>query len=230
MKKELFAVAAVVLMAVVAQAGEIKFHEWPCAPVPQEITTIPVVMDVGFWIRIKDQNLLKITLKQDAIHTYSGCTNAVVETNSCLTFSCSISRVNQGGAAGCPGHLFLQRQPGEHRCPWRHPDRLRQGHRCRSEQGSRRHQERARRQRDGEGCPESLPVSRSRCSGRLGRGVRRFGAISCSVHRLMADPSNRARRRPGKETSRGGLKHGFGPPFSIACVAASCARAGLRVR
>ncbi|MGE5295308.1 MAG: hypothetical protein ACM3VT_10820, partial [Solirubrobacterales bacterium] len=59
-KKELFAVAVVALMAVVAQAGEIKFHEWPCAPVPQEITTIPVVMDIGFWIRIKDQDKLQI--------------------------------------------------------------------------------------------------------------------------------------------------------------------------
>ena len=103
MKKELFAVAAVVLLAVGAQAGEIKFHEWPCAPVPQEITTIPVVMDVGFWIRIKDQNLLKITLKQDAIHTYSGCTDAVVETNSCLTFSCSISQSESGGSPVVPG-------------------------------------------------------------------------------------------------------------------------------
>lgn len=93
MKKQLFAVAVVVLMAVVGQAGEIKFHEWPCAPIPQEITTIPVVMDIGFWIRIKDQEDLRIKLAQDAIHTYSGCTTAVVETNSCLTFSCSITRV-----------------------------------------------------------------------------------------------------------------------------------------
>ena len=31
----------------------------------QEITTIPVVMDVGYWVRIKDQDKLKITLKQE---------------------------------------------------------------------------------------------------------------------------------------------------------------------
>jgi hypothetical protein len=111
MKKQLFAVAAVVLMAVVAQAGEIKFHEWPCAPIPQEITTIPVVMDVGFWVRIKDQNKLKITLKQDSIHVYSGCTNAVVETNTCLTFSCSITRVVADGSPVVPGDYSCSVDP-----------------------------------------------------------------------------------------------------------------------
>ena len=93
MKKALFAVAVVALLAVAAQAGEIKYHEWPSAPIPQEITTIPVVMDVGYWVRIKDQDKLKIKLKQDAIHDYSGCTTANVETNTSLTFSVSISKV-----------------------------------------------------------------------------------------------------------------------------------------
>jgi hypothetical protein len=111
MKKQLFAVAAVVLIAVVAQAGEIKFHEWPTAPIPQEITTIPVVMDIGFWVRIKDQNNLRIKLNQDAIHTYSGCTNAVVETNTCLTFSCSISRVTVGGSPVVPGNYSCTVSP-----------------------------------------------------------------------------------------------------------------------
>jgi hypothetical protein len=103
MKKALFAVVAVALLAVAAQAGEIKFHEWPCAPIPQEIATIPVVMDVGFWVKIKDQDKLKITLKQDDIHTYSGCTNANVETNTCLTFTCSISKVKKDNNDVVPG-------------------------------------------------------------------------------------------------------------------------------
>jgi hypothetical protein len=108
MKKALFAVAAVALLTVAAQAGEIKFHEWPCAPVAQQITVIPVVMDVGYWIRIKDQDKLKIILKQIDIHTYQGCTGESgtqvinVETNSCLTFSCSISRVQVGGVDVVP--------------------------------------------------------------------------------------------------------------------------------
>ena len=103
MKKALFAVAAVALLTVAAQAGEIKYHEWPCAPIAQEITTIPVVMDVGYWVRIKDQDKLKISLKQDSIHAYSGCTDATVETNTCLTFSCSIAKVSKDGAVVVPG-------------------------------------------------------------------------------------------------------------------------------
>jgi hypothetical protein len=111
MKKQLFAVAAVVLMAVFAQAGEIKYHEWPCAPVAQEITTIPVVMDIGFWVRIKDQDKLKITLSQNSIHSYSGCTSMTVETNSCLTFSCSISKVTVDGSAVVPGDYSCSVSP-----------------------------------------------------------------------------------------------------------------------
>jgi hypothetical protein len=113
MKKVLFAVAAVALLAVAAQAGEIKYHEWPCAPIPQEITTIPVVMDVGYWVRIKDQDKLKIVLKQDAIHDYSGCTTANVETNSCLKFSCSIAKVKKDNADVVPGDYSCSVSPAD---------------------------------------------------------------------------------------------------------------------
>ena len=50
MKKALFAVAAVALLAVVAQAGEIKYHEWPCDPCPQEVTTVPVWLELPRWV------------------------------------------------------------------------------------------------------------------------------------------------------------------------------------
>jgi hypothetical protein len=90
-KKSLFAIAAVALLAVAVQAGEIKIHDWPCAFIPQEVTTIPVTMDVGYWIKIKDQDKLKIKLSQKSIHEYSGCTDMVVETNVNITLSCSIS-------------------------------------------------------------------------------------------------------------------------------------------
>jgi hypothetical protein len=111
MKKALFAVAVMAVLAVAAQAGEIKYHEWPCAPIPQEITTIPVVMDVGYWVRIKDQDKLKITLKQDNIHTYSGCTSMNVETNSCLTFSCEIAKVQKDGKDVVPGKYSCSVSP-----------------------------------------------------------------------------------------------------------------------
>ncbi|MGE5295248.1 MAG: hypothetical protein ACM3VT_10510 [Solirubrobacterales bacterium] len=117
MKKALFAVAAVAMLAVAAQAGEIKYHEWPCALVPQEITTIPVVMDVGYWVRIKDQDKLKIVLGQDSIHTYSGCTNMTVETNTCLTFSCSIAAVTVDGSAVVPGDYSCSVSPANVNAP-----------------------------------------------------------------------------------------------------------------
>jgi hypothetical protein len=91
LKKSLFAIAAVALLTVAAQAGEIKIHDWPCAFIAQEVTTIPVVMDVGYWIKVKDQDKLKIKLTQKSIHEYTGCTNMVVETNVNITLSCSIS-------------------------------------------------------------------------------------------------------------------------------------------
>jgi hypothetical protein len=93
MKKVLLAMAIVALLAVGVQAGELKIHNWPCSYVAQEITSIPVVMDIGYWVKIKDQDKLKIKLAQDAgdIHTFSGCTDMVVETNFNVGFSCSIT-------------------------------------------------------------------------------------------------------------------------------------------
>jgi hypothetical protein len=110
MKKVLFAVAAVALLAVTAGAGEIKIHEWPCQFVPQEVTTIPVVMDVGYWIKVKDQDKLRIKLTQKTIHSYEGCVDVVIETNTNITVSAKITstgavpgdysvKVNGGGSA-----------------------------------------------------------------------------------------------------------------------------------
>jgi hypothetical protein len=73
------------------QAGEIKFHEWPTAFIPQEITTIPVVMDIGYFILIRDQDKLRIKLKQNSIRDYEGCTDMVIVSNFDLTLSCSIT-------------------------------------------------------------------------------------------------------------------------------------------
>jgi len=93
MKKVLFAVAAVALLAVAAQAGEIKYHNWPTGGfIPQELVTIPVKMDVGYWVRVKDQDKLEIKLAQEDTHTYSGCTDMVVECNFNLTLTASISK------------------------------------------------------------------------------------------------------------------------------------------
>jgi hypothetical protein len=93
MKKALVAMAVVALLAVSVQAGEIKLHNWPCTFVSVEITSIPVVMDVGYWVKIKDQDKLKIKLVQDEtdIHKFKGCVDMKVENNFNIVLSCSIS-------------------------------------------------------------------------------------------------------------------------------------------
>jgi len=100
LKRSLLAVAVVALLAVGVQAGEIKTHEWPCTFVALEITSIPVVMDIGYYVRIKDQDKLRIKLVQDEtdIHKFKGCVDMVVESNFNLVLSASINKT--GAIAG----------------------------------------------------------------------------------------------------------------------------------
>ncbi|RPJ38521.1 MAG: hypothetical protein EHM35_04350 [Planctomycetaceae bacterium] len=86
--------AVLAMLAGSVQAGEIKTHEWPCQFVALEITTIPVVMDVGYFVRIKNQSSLRIKLVQDEqdIHKFKGCTDMAVESNFNLTLSASITK------------------------------------------------------------------------------------------------------------------------------------------
>jgi hypothetical protein len=88
--KTLLVGLAIALLAAAAPAGEIKLHVWPTTFIPQEVTTIPVVMDVGFWMEIVNQNT-KIKLQQINIHTYEGCVDLQVRTNFNLTLSASIT-------------------------------------------------------------------------------------------------------------------------------------------
>ncbi len=98
LKKSLFAVAVVTLLAAMAPAGEIKIHDWPTGGyIPQELTDIPVLMDIGFWCYIADQDKLKIKLAQTAQteaskHNYEGCTNVTIQSNFNMALSCSIAK------------------------------------------------------------------------------------------------------------------------------------------
>jgi hypothetical protein len=85
------AAVVVALLGASAHAGEIKIHEWPTVFIPQEVATIPVVMDVGYYILVKDQDKLRIKLQQKSIHTYEGCIDVVVSANFNMTFSCTIA-------------------------------------------------------------------------------------------------------------------------------------------
>ncbi|HPC95651.1 MAG TPA: hypothetical protein PLU87_11960 [Sedimentisphaerales bacterium] len=98
LKKSLFAVAVVALLAAMAPAGEIKIHNWPTGGyIPQELTDIPVLMDIGFWCYIPDQDKLKIKLSQTAQtssgkHNYEGCTNVAIQSNFNMNISASIAK------------------------------------------------------------------------------------------------------------------------------------------
>ena len=102
LKKSLFVVAAVALLAATAQAGEVKTHSWPTSYVAVEVADIPVIMDIGYWVSILDQDDLEIELQQQDIHTYEGCCDITVECNFNLKLSCSITSTGAvGGDYGC---------------------------------------------------------------------------------------------------------------------------------
>jgi hypothetical protein len=81
----------VIALTAATQAGEIKFHNWPVTYIPQEVTRIPVLTDVGYYVRILDQDKLKIRLKQITIKDYEGCIDISVICNFDLTLSCGIT-------------------------------------------------------------------------------------------------------------------------------------------
>jgi hypothetical protein len=105
MKKGLLIVAAMLMLAGAAQAGEIKLHVWPCAFIAQDFMSIPVTMDIGYWIRVKNQQNYKIKMTQIDIHTYDGCVTIPVECNFNATLSASIQAYtvvgNAGGSFSC---------------------------------------------------------------------------------------------------------------------------------
>jgi len=102
LKKSLFVVAALAMLAVTAQAGTIKTHTWPTTFVAQELATIPVYMDVGYYVEVKNQNGIGITLQQVTVKDFEGCTTITVENNFALTLTCSIAQDGPvGGSFSC---------------------------------------------------------------------------------------------------------------------------------
>jgi hypothetical protein len=84
LKKSLIALA-VLAITLPAVAGDIKVHTpWPTTYVPQAITTIDVIMDVGFFIHIKDQKPIKVhqdTSAKNPYETYVGCKTTKIISN-----------------------------------------------------------------------------------------------------------------------------------------------------
>jgi hypothetical protein len=100
LKKSILVGAVATLLATGVHAGEIKVHAWPTQFVYLEMTTIPAVMDIGFFIRIKDQDKLQIKLVQDSldIHRFAGCVDMIVEAN--FSYSLTASIVPTGAVPG----------------------------------------------------------------------------------------------------------------------------------
>jgi hypothetical protein len=93
LKKSLFVVATVALLAAAAQAGEIKIHDWPMTepqPIPQDVCTIDVIMDIGYWIECVNQDD-NLELIQRDIHEYDGCLVIEMKSNFAAHLSASIS-------------------------------------------------------------------------------------------------------------------------------------------
>ncbi len=78
------------LLAGAVSGGELRFRYWPSNYVPQEVADIPVLMDVGYWVHIVNQDEV-IKLRQVSIHRYEGCLDLDVRCNFNLRLSCSIA-------------------------------------------------------------------------------------------------------------------------------------------
>jgi len=108
LKKTLFVVAAVAMLGTVAQAGDVSFKShgfsWTKVYTPLEIegVSIPVKMDIGYWIKIPNEQNLEIKMGQDSIYKYSGCTTMQVQCNFNLKLSCEITSLGVvGGKYSC---------------------------------------------------------------------------------------------------------------------------------
>lgn len=100
-RKRLVIVALLAFLPLAAHAGEIKIHQWPTQFIPQEVASINVVMDVGFWMEIINQYDI-IKLQQVNIHTYEGCIDLKVRSNFDLLLSAAIAPTGAvGGTYSC---------------------------------------------------------------------------------------------------------------------------------
>jgi len=88
LKRSIIAILAVAVLATVAQAGYIKTHSWPTRYVEQELMSIPVKIDVGYYVRVADQNkVIKMSQVTSAPWNFTGNCTINVKANFNLTLS-----------------------------------------------------------------------------------------------------------------------------------------------
>lgn len=80
LRKAWIATLAAAAFTTAVSAGSLQVRYWPVTFVPQELVTIPVVMDVGLWMDIAVQgNTLK--LHQVDARNFEGCIDVRVRCN-----------------------------------------------------------------------------------------------------------------------------------------------------
>jgi len=84
LKKSLIAIA-VLAITMPAVAGQIKIHDpWPTELKKVEVCKIDVLMDVGYWIKVDNQDPFWVSqdsASSDPYHTYKGCKKTDVLSN-----------------------------------------------------------------------------------------------------------------------------------------------------
>lgn len=90
MLKKCFATVAFLAITCPAFAGSLKVHEWNivCHYTPEAVCTIDVLIDVGYYICIENQDAVKLQ-QQDCSTNY--CNSYVTEVNSNFNAQMSVS-------------------------------------------------------------------------------------------------------------------------------------------
>jgi len=100
LKKSLIAIA-VLAIALPAMAGDLKVHDpWPTSYVKQKICSLDVIMDIGYYIHVKDQKPIEIsqvTSADNPYETYSGCKTTDVISNFAAKLSTDFSNKSAAG-------------------------------------------------------------------------------------------------------------------------------------
>jgi len=88
-RKTIALLSLLALPALTASAGDINVSVWPARFQPLEVVAVPVVMDIGFWIRIWDPGAIR--LQQQTVRTFSGCVDLRVACNFNAELSCAVT-------------------------------------------------------------------------------------------------------------------------------------------
>jgi hypothetical protein len=105
LKKSLIAIA-VLAIALPAVAGDVKIHkDWPTKTIYswQDITTIDVILDVGYYIHIVNQDDIEVSQVSidgsDPFFTYYGCSESEVVSNFHATITGDVVATSSAGGS-----------------------------------------------------------------------------------------------------------------------------------